>query len=332
MHRGVTRKWRPPLILVLGGVLTAVLGLPLIGVVVLRYLQGPFGYRYAALLVMVAVAVATLLLGYLLWRLLFYPITALAASARAVQSGAQLSQTAPLQYGTQELGDLGQSVLGMARSLQTREATIRSFADHVTHEMKTPLTAIRAASELLGDSRLDTADAQLVASIAASAAQMQSGLTALQTIAAARAPSHQGSCTLDQLTEGLQQDYPDLSILVSGADAAVPLASSGMRVVLGHLLRNAAEHGAQKVLISVQIQTNKILVSVQDDGAGITPGNRARIFDPFFSTRRYVGGTGMGLAIAQAVLSAHGASIALLPGPVTLFQIEFADDLSSGPI
>jgi two-component system, OmpR family, sensor kinase len=50
---------------------------------------------------------------------------------------------------------------------------------------------------------------------------------------------------------------------------------------------------------------------VHDDGPGISPGNRDRVFDPFFTTRREQGGTGMGLAIVSALLQAHGGSIML---------------------
>lgn len=53
-------------------------------------------------------------------------------------------------------------------------------------------------------------------------------------------------------------------------------------------------------------------VDIRDDGQGISANNRAKIFDSFFTTRRDSGGTGMGLAIVQAMLTAHGGSIALV--------------------
>jgi two-component system, OmpR family, sensor kinase len=63
---------------------------------------------------------------------------------------------------------------------------------------------------------------------------------------------------------------------------------------------------------------------VQDDGRGISPGNRERVFEPFFTTGRETGGTGMGLSIVRNILAAHGGEISLdaAPGP-TCFVIRF---------
>jgi signal transduction histidine kinase len=55
-----------------------------------------------------------------------------------------------------------------------------------------------------------------------------------------------------------------------------------------------------------------LLVTVNDNGEGISPNNRARIFDSFSTTRREHGGTGMGLAIVRAMLEAHGGTIRLI--------------------
>jgi len=52
---------------------------------------------------------------------------------------------------------------------------------------------------------------------------------------------------------------------------------------------------------------------VEDDGPGVSPGNAARVFDPFFTTARDRGGTGLGLAIVRALIAAHGGTIALVP-------------------
>ena len=54
---------------------------------------------------------------------------------------------------------------------------------------------------------------------------------------------------------------------------------------------------------------------MEDDGPGVSPGNAARVFDPFFTTARDRGGTGLGLAIVRALIAAHGGTIALVPSP-----------------
>jgi two-component system, OmpR family, sensor kinase len=305
----VRRKWRPPLVLVLGGALGVVMALPLAGLLALRAMQAALGFRQSALLVALAVGLVTLALGFLLWRLLFVPIRALAAETSAIRQGAAAG--ALPHYGTAELGDLGVSVLGMARSLQDREATIRHFADHVSHELKSPLTAIRGAAELLQGE----ADARLLATIETSARQMEAQLAALRRVTAARDPAYHGRSDLAQVAFGVQA-----RVAVQAEPGEVPLAAEGLAIVLGHLLQNAADHGATRV--DLWLEGGDLLVS--DDGAGISEGHRARIFEPFFTSRREAGGTGMGLAIVRGLLAAHGAEIRLEPGAQTRFRVIFA--------
>jgi signal transduction histidine kinase len=226
-------------------------------------------------------------------------------------------------YGTRELRDLGESVLGMAGRLQAREATIRSFTDHVTHEMKTPLSAIRAAVELLEDAGLAGEDKALVASIAGAGAQMERQLQALRQAAAAREPGHHGTGRLADVLTGLQAAHPGLSLDVSGENLRLPLAAGGLSILLQQLLSNAAAAGATRVTIAADPGR----LTIHDNGKGISPGNRARVFDPFFTTRRDTGGTGMGLTITANLLAAHGAEIRLLsPDQGAGFEISFDPD------
>jgi signal transduction histidine kinase len=187
MPRRIVQKWRPPLLVVLGGTLAAVLTLPPAGLIAVRSLSPALGFRTSALLVTASVILVTAILAFLLWRLLLRPVTALAARTEALSAGDDTA-LAPLEhYGTSELEHLGESVLTMAATLQNREAAVRSFTDHVTHEFKSPLTAIRGAAELL--ELADPGNESLRANILAATARMEQLLAALRKIAAARAPS-----------------------------------------------------------------------------------------------------------------------------------------------
>ncbi len=300
----VARKWRPPLILVLGGTLGAVLALPLAGVLALRVMIPFYGFRVSALMIGVVIVLATAVLGYLLWRLLLRPVRALAGHAHGVRMG--VSTVPPTHFGTSELGDLGQAVLDMAATLQAREAAIRTFADHVTHEMKTPLTAIRGAAEMLD---VGVADQPLMDAMLAATARMEVQLGALQRSAAAREPGYHGATSLDLVVSQLQAAFAPLRIVTVGGAELLPLAATGLEIVLRQLVQNASAHGASVVTLTAAPGA----LRVEDDGRGISTGNRGRIFDPFFTTRREAGGTGMGLAIARNLLAAHGAVINLVP-------------------
>ncbi len=321
MRQDIARKWRPPLWLVLGGALGLMLALPVAGVLALRAMQGALGFRTSALIIMAAALMVTLILGWLLWRLLFKPITALARSAQAVQAGAAAAQVQLGAYGTSEISDLARVVLTMADTLQSREAAIRSFADHAAHGLKTPLTAIKGAAEMLADGAVSGADARLVANIQTSTARMEAELAALRSVAAAREPRHHGTSDLAVVVAGLRPSYPGLT--VETAPVQVPLAAQGLAIVLGHLMENAAKAGALQMTITPQGPGPTLRIT--DTGPGISTGNRDRVFEPFFTTGRETGGTGMGLAIARAVMEAHGHEISLLPdGPGATFLLRFA--------
>lgn len=321
MRQVIARKWRPPLWLVLGGALGFMLALPVAGLLALRAMQGSLGFRTSALIIMAASLVVTLILGWLLWRLLFKPITALAHSARAVQAGAGASRVQLGAYGTSEISDLARVVLTMADTLQSREAAIRSFADHAAHGLKTPLTAIKGAAEMLADGAAQGPDARLVANIQTSVTRMETELAALRAVAAAREPRHSGTSDLAAVVAGLKPSYPGLT--VETVPVQVPLAAQGLAIVLGHLMENAGLAGASRVTFTTDPLGPTLRIT--DNGPGISTGNRDRVFEPFFTTGREAGGTGMGLAIARAVMEAHGHEITLLPnGPGATFELRFA--------
>ena len=308
MRARVIRKWRPPLWLVLGGTLAAVFFFPLIAIGYFRVAGGVIGWAEAAWMITWMAFVATAILGVLLWRLVLRPVRALTDFAQDVTQGA--TPAVPTHFGTPEFSRLGQSVLRMSATLQDREATVRSYADHVTHEMRSPLTVISGAAEMLDDANLSAENrAALLGRVKTAAARMDDLLAAQRALARAQEPMPAGHCMLSDVAG-------DAHVTTDGA---VPLNADVMRLVLGHLCANARAHGASQVTLD-HIGHG---VTVSDDGRGISQGNRARIFDPFFTTRRGEGGTGMGLPIVRRMLEAQGATIDLTDPMPTTFTIGF---------
>lgn len=313
----IARKWRPPLALVIGGTLAAVLILPLLGIGYFRVAGNILGWGETSWLIGWMAVAATALLGFLLWRLVLRPVYALTAYARAVKQGRRDAPLPP-HFGTPEFTDLARAVHEMATTLQNREAGIRAYSDHVTHEMKSPLTSISAAAELLASGAEGEDRSALLETIQASSSRMEALLDALRRLAAARAPLGRGPADLAEAVQTLQAP-PGLAIQVA-QNGAVPLDPAGLLAVLEQLAQNAAAHGAQSLTLRYSGET----LHISDDGSGIAEGDAARVFDPFFTTRRASGGTGMGLAIVRAMLEASGASIALAPAAKgTAFEIEF---------
>lgn len=319
MSRPVGAKWRPSLGLVVAVVLGAVLGLAFGGIVAVRYLWPYLGYREAVFAVFAVVFIATIALGWGLVRLVLRPVSLLAARSGAIKRSEEGSLDPLPHYGTSEFQMLGQSMLEMGRVLQNREAVVRSYADHVTHEMRSPLTVLRGAAELLDSDLPADERRRLVERIGQATDRMMALLEAQRELARAQEPMPAGQTVLADLVEEWQIAYPDLDIAMRGA-ATIPLSKDAVRLVIQHLLANAAVHGARRVTLECSGQR----VVVTDDGPGISAGNRDRIFEPFFTTRRNSGGTGMGLPIVRRMLEAHGGSIALLPTDEgTAFEIRF---------
>ncbi|WP_238366080.1 sensor histidine kinase [Mesobacterium pallidum] len=315
----MSRRWRPSLALVLGGALAGTLALSFAGLVALRYLGPEIGFRWAAVLLALGITALTAGLGWLLVRLLLRPIRALEAYARATEAGDPADP--PAHFGTRELHATARRVIAMAEAQQGREASVRAYTDHVTHELKTPVAAIRAAVELMEDGgALSPDDSALLAQVDGARAQIEAQLSALRDAARARETRYLGTCTLADVAPGLGADWPDLTLASEGDRVPLPMAAEGLALVLSQLLRNAAEHGATRVSLSSEGPR----LTVSDNGPGISDGNAARIFEPFFTTRRDQGGTGMGLAVTRAILAAHRGRIRHVPGrPGTTFEITF---------
>jgi signal transduction histidine kinase len=308
----MSRRWRPPLALVLGGGLAGTLALSLAGLVALRYLGPEIGFRNAALLLALVIALATAGLGWLLLRLLLRPIRALERFAAAGIGPA--APAPPRHFGTRELHATALRVIAMTEALRDRFATVRAFTDHVTHELKTPVSAIRAAAELMEDGgALSEGDRRLLAGIDGARRQIEAQLDALRRVAAAREVRYLGRCTLAGVLPDLRRDHPALAVNATGAEQGLPIAADGLALVLGQLLRNAAENGATRVDLDARATETGCTLRVADDGRGVSPGNAGRIFEPFFTTRREAGGTGAGLTVVRTLLQAHRADIALSP-------------------
>ena len=98
---------------------------------------------------------------------------------------------------------------------------------------------------------------------------------------------------------------------------SLPLAAitqDALETVLTTLVENSRQAGASRISLAAEAQGMVLSIVAADDGPGIAPADRARVFEPFFTTRRTCGGTGLGLPIARSLLQAHRGAIELLTG------------------
>ncbi len=121
---------------------------------------------------------------------------------------------------------------------------------------------------------------------------------------------------------GLELVYPTPLL-----ENRLAIAPEPLDVVITNLLDNSLQHGATQVSVQTRVVENGLQLVLQDNGAGISPANRDKIFTPFFTTRRSKGGTGLGLEIIASVLKTYGGSVRLLDiTPGAAFCVELPLD------
>lgn len=296
-------KWRPSLAIVLGGTLGFVLLLPLAGIVLGMFLERYLDVQASYTIIFGSVVFVTGVLGFLLWRLIMRPVQALVEHSQDVLRNPNADHVPLPHYGTSELRGLGQAVLDMSHSLAARTRNLQAYTDHVTHELKSPLTSIVGATELLNISELpEDQKRQLLQDIAFSADRMSKLLDAMR--------SYREMIGVDSDPTSIDLTALELPKLITVrffGRPTLPLSPEVATIVFTHFLRNAAEHGATRVDVC-EIEDG---VLIADDGTGISTANQSSVFDPFFTTKRATGGTGMGLTIVKTLLENGGLKVDL---------------------
>jgi signal transduction histidine kinase len=288
------------------------------------FYQDRFTLLVTALVLLVVISVVALLAAALVAR----PVRALIAQTRALAEGG--APPAPIPHpGTLEIAELSEAFARMARLLEQRAEYIRAFAASVSHEFKTPLAAIRGTVELLREHRADMDEAQrarFLHNLDADAARLDRLVRRLLDLARADVlqPTRERlevGPVLEALAARARAAGREVSV-VGAADAGeLPMASATLEAVMENLIDNAFQHGGPGVRVTVEIQIDggegpgggHLEITVRDDGAGISSANAERVFEPFFTTSRDRGGTGLGLTIVRALLRAHEATITLVP-------------------
>jgi signal transduction histidine kinase len=306
----VPQKWRPTLAMIVFAVLLTVLALPAAIVLWFRVLDNSANSIGATEGGALAVAlVLTVAIAVVFSRTITGPIDALVKRTIEIGKGGRAAIVAPERLGTREIATLSQSFLDLAERLVDRTEYVSSFATHVSHELKSPVTAIRGSAELLRDADMSADERRrFIDHIIADSDRLAALLERLRELARADLDAVGGQSTVREAVAG------EAGVVLGGAvDVPVSLGPDGARAVFGQLVRNAGEHGATEVRVEATREGAELRVVVADNGEGISPGNRERIFEPFFTTRREAGGTGMGLQIVRSMLAAHDGTIMLLP-------------------
>jgi signal transduction histidine kinase len=297
----------------------------LIGIIYLsrtpnNILRHMYATRGRFLLAGLSILSLTLLLGWVTTRTPVRPINRLAAQAAELGRGNRAALAALDHYGTQEIAALGHSFLDMAKALDGRSQYIRDFAAHVSHEFKGPLSAIRGSAELLQEHLAPMSDAdraRFLDNIVADTDRLRLLVSRLIELARAEnVPRAEAAIDIAAAVDRLAERHGGngLSIVRTGESRLETcIAAESFEIVAANLIQNAKEAEATAIEVNLEATATAGTIAFKDNGRGIAEGNRSRIFQPFFTTRREHGGTGLGLRIARSLLEAQQGTIELVP-------------------
>lgn len=223
--------------------------------------------------------------------------------------------------------------------IRDAHARQRRFVADASHEMRTPLAAIRASAEgaVIGAA----SNAQLraaLATIVASAERLTAVTNDLLMLARADEipQSLHGpidlSVVVAETVEAFASAHPDLppARLALGVDLRVAADPGELGRIVGNLLDNALRYGGGHAAAPPRIATGAedrvVFVEVQDDGPGIAAAELERIFDPFYRVSAHAGspdGSGIGLAIARSLAHRNGGRLTVVsqPGAGSTFRL-----------
>jgi len=247
------------------------------------------------------------------------PVRALRDQARRAARGERGAVTPLAHAGTREIAELSETVAEMAAALESRATYIRDFAAHVSHEFKTPLTAMQGAVEMLrehGATMSDDERSRFLDILDRDSKRLAQLVRRLLELARADVmPAAQGAADVGAVLQAVATRAPRAADVVAPPALHAAIEPDTLESVLGSLLDNVRAHAGDsaRVRLGAAAAAGDVIIDVQDDGAGISAANRAHVFEPFFTTAREAGGTGLGLSIARALTRAHGGDLELLP-------------------
>jgi two-component system sensor histidine kinase GlrK len=284
-------------------------------------------FLFALILVAAAAALA---FAMVLARIITRPIAQLDDAIRRL-GRAEFER--PIEVtGPRDLASLGERLDWLRRRLTELEAEKNRFLQHLSHDLKTPLTALREGTELLSDQvtgPLAPSQRQVVEILRENAIKLQSMIEDLldyQRTLHSAATLDAERISLEPLLRSSVQAHrlaaaaKGQRLVVEVAPATVWADATKLRSIVDNLLGNAIKFtpSGGVVTLLAQERGGEVEIDVIDTGPGVPLEERDAIFDAFFRGRAGASGraegTGLGLAIARDFVKAHGGRIEVVPG------------------
>ena len=263
------------------------------------------------------------------------------AALRRLQERVVPSLEALLAAGLDRDGLLGEVV--ETRALRRADVVKTTLLRAVSHDLRTPLTAIVAASEAISSPTLSDAERRELGSVitveSTRLSRLIDNLLDLSRLEGGAADPRPQWCSIEEVIHDAIDDLRLPANRVSlSLDPDLPLVradAAQLERAFANLFENGARYsGGHPVSVRARVTGGRLLVRVVDRGPGIPPAQRDRVFEPFYragTTSAGHRGSGLGLAIVRGFVEANGGRVSVesLPGQGTSFVVEFPAELLS---
>lgn len=262
---------------------------------------------------------ALVLISAILVRALVRPIENLSNATRTMATGRAITLQRP-SLQVVEIRALFDDFEKMAEAIAQRSRYLRDFAAALSHEFKTPLASISGAIELLED-HVDTMSEsdrnQFLGNIATDADRLSRLVRRMMELAKADMQLPDGTERIDvvpilaKIADSYRSSLFNVEVQAGCDSSGALIDPLSLETIAATLVENSRQAGATKVLIDTKYVDGRITIGFEDDGSGVPASDCERLFEPFFTSKRHAGGTGMGLSIARSLAEAHGGTLGL---------------------
>ena len=295
--------------------------------------------RNSVFWLMIALIPTAILLIASFTFLIARPITQVSESIKGLGEG-QFAKPIRIE-GPGDMVRLGEQLDWLRERLVNLEAQKTRFLQHMSHELKTPLTALREGSDLLYSGlagNLNAEQREIARILQENSIELRKLIEGLLNYSAVHAQASYLDARIVPLKDVVRRAVNDrkLAIVAKGIrielnceNVAAYCDEEKIRVVLDNLLSNAVKFSPEKGLISIKLYKSHgdAVFEVADEGPGIPEPEREKVFEAFYrgvdTPIAAIKGSGLGLSIVKEYVTLHRGRIEVLEGPGAHFRIRF---------